>query len=98
LGQAGHYPAIDIAASLSRVFPRVTSAGHQAQAARVRGWMAKYADIEFLLQIGEYKPGGDPLADVAIAKRPAIEALLRQGPHERVALPDAFAALAETAA
>lgn len=98
LGQAGHYPAIDIAASLSRVFPRVTSSDHQAQAARVRGWMAKYADIEFLLQIGEYKAGGDPLADIAIAKRPAIEALLRQGPHERIAVDDALAALAETAA
>jgi len=98
LGQAGRYPAIDIAASLSRVFPRVTSSDHQAQAARVRGWMAKYADIEFLLQIGEYKAGGDPLADAAIAKRPAIEALLRQGPHERIAVDDALAALAETAA
>jgi type III secretion protein N (ATPase) len=98
LGQAGHYPAIDVAASLSRVFPRVASADHQTQAAQRAGWMAKYADIEFLLQIGEYKPGGDPLADVAIAKRPAIEALLRQGPHERIALADAFATLAETAA
>jgi type III secretion protein N (ATPase) len=60
--------------------------------------MAKYADIEFLLQIGEYKAGGDPLADIAIAKRPAIEALLRQGPHERIALADAMATLAEAAA
>jgi type III secretion protein N (ATPase) len=98
LGQAGHYPAVDIAASLSRVFPRVASPEHQAQAAKVRGWMAKYADIEFLLQIGEYKAGGDPLADIAIAKRTAIDLLLRQAPHERIVVADALASLAETAA
>ncbi|NGM51036.1 FliI/YscN family ATPase [Caulobacter sp. 602-2] len=98
LGQAGHYPAIDVAASLSRVFPRVAGAQQQAAAARVRGWMAKYAEVEFLLQIGEYKPGGDPLADEAIARRSRITDLLRQGPHDAVAFDQSLAALAETAA
>jgi ATP synthase in type III secretion protein N len=80
LGEAGRYPAVDVLASLSRVFPRVAGADQQAAAKRVRAWLAKYAEVEFLLQIGEYKPGGDPLADEAIARLPAIEALLRQGP------------------
>ncbi|PXA84945.1 EscN/YscN/HrcN family type III secretion system ATPase [Caulobacter sp. D5] len=98
LGQAGHYPAIDVAASLSRVFPRVTCPEQQAAASKVRGWMAKYAEIEFLLQIGEYKPGGDPLADEAIARRAAITGLLRQDAHDAVAFDQALAALMETAA
>lgn len=93
LGQAGHYPAIDIPASLSRLYPRLMSPARQAAAAKVRGWMAKYAEVEFLLRIGEYKSGGDPEADAAIAAWPAINALLRQAPHDRVALNEAWAAL-----
>lgn len=98
LGQAGHYPAIDIPASLSRLFPRLMTPTRQAAATKVRGWMAKYAEVEFLLRIGEYKPGGDPEADAAIAAWPAINALLRQAPHERVALDEAWAALETLAA
>ena len=98
LGQAGHYPAIDISASLSRLFPRLMTPARQAAASKVRGWMAKYAEVEFLLRIGEYKSGGDPEADAAIAAWPAINALLRQAPHERVALDEAWAALEALAA
>jgi type III secretion protein N (ATPase) len=98
LGQAGHYPAIDIPASLSRLFPRLMTPARQAAASKVRGWMAKYAEVEFLLRIGEYKAGGDPEADAAIAAWPAINALLRQSPHERVALDEAWAALEALAA
>ena len=78
LGAAGHYPAIDVLGSLSRVFPRLATPDHRGAAQRVRALMAKYAEIEFLVQVGEYKPGSDPLADKAIAARPEIEALLRQ--------------------
>lgn len=78
LGAAGHYPAIDVLQSLSRLFPRVTAPEHRAAAARVRALMARHAEIEFLLQIGEYKPGSDALSDEAIAVKPEIDALLRQ--------------------
>jgi type III secretion protein N (ATPase) len=97
LAQANHYPAIDPLTSLSRVFPRVTSLEHQAAAGKVRAWLAKYAEIEFLLQIGEYKPGGDPLADEAVQRMPALRALLQQGAHEGVAAEAALAQLAEAA-
>ena len=98
LGDAGRYPAVDVLASLSRVFPRVTDAGQRAAAQRVRAWLAKYAEIEFLLQIGEYKPGGDALADEAIRRMPALEALLRQTPEESEPFAATLAKLQEVAA
>ncbi|QJU59905.1 FliI/YscN family ATPase [Sphingomonas sp. AP4-R1] len=78
LGAAGHYPAIDVLGSLSRLFTRLSERSHAQAAARVRALMAKYAEIEFLVQVGEYSAGADPLADKAIAARAEIEALLRQ--------------------
>ncbi len=81
LGQSGHYPAIDVLASASRVFPRVASTDHQTQALRLRALMAKHAEIRFLLQVGEYRKGSDPVADAAIERWPRIQALLRQSPQ-----------------
>jgi ATP synthase in type III secretion protein N len=78
LAQAGHFPAVDVAASLSRVMPDVTSAEHYESAQRIRQVLAKYNEVQFLLQVGEYKAGNDRLADVAIAKWPAIERFLKQ--------------------
>ena len=78
LGAAGHYPAIDVLGSLSRLFPRLADAAHKAAATRVRALLAKHGEIEFLVQVGEYKAGADPLADQAIAAKPEIDALLKQ--------------------
>lgn len=78
LGSAGHYPAIDVLGSLSRLFPRLADPSHRAAATKVRSLMAKHDEIEFLVQVGEYRPGSDPLADRAIAARPEIDSLLRQ--------------------
>ncbi len=97
LAQAYHYPAIDVLASASRVFPRVASAEHQQAAGHTRSLMARHAEIEFLLRVGEYKPGSDALADEAIAKLPAIHALLRQRPDEPSSFDEAMERLAEVA-
>jgi type III secretion protein N (ATPase) len=86
LAQANHYPAIDILASASRLMPRVTDTAQQRAAGQLRRSLAKYREIEMLLQLGEYKPGGDPDADTAIARIDAIQQLLRQGTHERAEL------------
>ncbi len=94
LGTAGHYPAIDVGGSLSRLFPRVSTAEQRMGAEKLRALMAKYAEIEFLIQVGEYAPGQDLLADEAIAKQAAITAFLRQGARDRVTLPDALDQLA----
>ena len=95
LGQAGHYPAIDVLASASRVFGRVTAPAQRQQAQRLRALMAKHAEIRFLLQVGEYRAGSDELADQAIERWPAIEALLRQGSDEPSALADTLRRLRE---
>jgi len=82
LVRAGHFPAIDIAASLSRVMIDVVKPEHLAAAQKVRQLISKHAEIEFLIQVGEYRPGSDKLGDQAIAKWPAILQFLRQSPRE----------------
>jgi type III secretion protein N (ATPase) len=83
LVRAAHFPAIDVPASLSRVMIDVVNPDHLDAAQRVRQLIAKHAEIEFLIQVGEYQPGGDKLADEAIAKWPAILQFLRQASRER---------------
>ncbi len=78
LSEEGHFPAIDVLASRSRLMRAVAAKEHSQAADRVRALMAKYRDLEMLLQIGEYRAGGDLAADQAIAKAPAIQAFLRQ--------------------
>jgi type III secretion protein N (ATPase) len=82
LASANHYPAIDVLASVSRVMNAVTGKEHRAAASRFRSLLAKYAEVELLLQIGEYKKGADPLADEAIAKIDKLNAYLKQGLNE----------------
>ncbi|WP_307725458.1 FliI/YscN family ATPase [Kozakia baliensis] len=83
LAASGHYPAIDIQTSRSRVMNLVTSAEHQKLAMKMRSLWSRYHEVEFLLQVGEYKPGGDALADEAIAKIGALREFLQQGNDER---------------
>jgi type III secretion protein N (ATPase) len=84
LGAANHYPAIDVLASASRVMNAVVSKEHRAAAGRVRELMAKYAEVELLVKIGEYRRGGDRATDEAIDKVEAIRTFLRQRTDERV--------------
>ena len=78
LAAANHFPAIDVLGSASRVMPRVAQPLHLRAAAVLRRQLAKYQDIELLLQIGEYKRGSDAEADEAIRNIPAIRKLLQQ--------------------
>jgi type III secretion protein N (ATPase) len=84
LAAAYHYPAIDVLASLSRVMPRVVDEPHQRAAGQLRKVLAKYQDIELLLQLGEYKRGTDPDADLAIEKIGPMRQLLQQAAGELV--------------
>ena len=84
LAAAYHYPAIDVLTSLSRVMPRVTEPAHQHAAGQLRKYLAKYQDIELLLQLGEYKRGTDPDADIAIERIGPMRQLLQQPASELV--------------
>ncbi|HEY8608144.1 MAG TPA: FliI/YscN family ATPase [Noviherbaspirillum sp.] len=78
LAEQGHYPAIDVLASISRVMSNVARKEHLRAATRFRDLMARYQEMELLIRLGEYKQGSDPLADEAIRARPDQLAFLRQ--------------------
>jgi flagellum-specific ATP synthase len=84
----GHYPAVDVLGSVSRVMSDVVGA-KQAQAAReVRMLLAAYAEVEDLLRVGAYKPGSDAQTDLAVVARPLIRAFLAQKIEEPSAFED----------
>lgn len=81
LAAAAHYPAIDVLKSASRVMSRVTTDAHQTSAARARQLLAKYQEIELLLQVGEYKKGADREADQALESHAPLRKWLQQDTH-----------------
>lgn len=90
LAAASHFPAIDVLASRSRVMRQVTGEAHQAAAAQLRRLLARHQEVEFLLSVGEYKAGVDPLTDAAVQKMGDIRAFLQQGPSERTAFDESL--------
>jgi len=82
LAERGHFPAIDIPGSISRVAGDVTDATHTASRREVSRLIAAYREVEDLVQIGAYAPGSSPDADLAIAAKPAIDRLLQQSGGE----------------
>ena len=98
LGAANHYPAVDVLASASRVMNAVITNEHKAAAGRVRELMAKYAEIELLIKIGEYKPGSDKVTDEAVKKIDRINQFLKQPTYELVAFEETLKLLQGLAA
>lgn len=94
LSTRGHYPAIDVLESLSRLMPEVATPEHRQAAQLVRGLMASYRDHEDLISIGAYRRGSNPTVDTAIGMREAIDTFLRQRVEERASLDEACKALA----
>ena len=95
LAQQNHYPAIDILASVSRCQSAIIPADHKAAAAKLRTILAKYAEVELLLKIGEYKKGADPETDEAVDKIGAVNGFLKQGLSERPTYEESIARLKE---
>lgn len=93
LAAAYHYPAIDVLTSLSRTMPRVVEGAQLRAAGQLRKYLAKHQDIELLLQLGEYKKGSDPDADVAIQKIEPIRKLLQQSSSDIADFGQSVAAL-----
>lgn len=78
LAEQGHYPAIDVLASISRIMGNVTDRDHRKAANRFRELLARYLEMELLIRLGEYKPGNDPVSDRAVELRSAQLDFLRQ--------------------
>jgi flagellum-specific ATP synthase len=78
LANRGHFPAVGILQSISRVRPDVTDAEHQKMARRVNQLIATYNDLEDLVNIGAYTPGANPLNDLAVRMNPKIIEFLQQ--------------------
>lgn len=93
LAARGHYPAIDILASQSRLMGQLTERAQQNAAIALRTHLAKLDEIEILLQVGDYKPGQDAAADRALAQREALDAFLRQPLDERIGFATTLALL-----
>nr|WP_172803622.1 type III secretion system ATPase SctN [Bradyrhizobium embrapense] len=82
LASREHFPAIDVLSSRSRVMDAVASAPHRKAASVFRDLLSRYNEAEFLIKVGEYKPGSDPLTDRAIESIEELRAFLRQGQDE----------------
>jgi len=83
LAEEGHYPAIDVEASISRVMPNVVEPAHLADAQRFKQVFARYQQARDLISVGAYSPGSDPDTDFAIERIERMKQFLRQGLSER---------------
>ena len=97
LAESGHYPAIDIEASISRVMPQVVSEEHLFQARRIRQVYSTYQQNRDLITLGAYTRGTDARVDLAINAEPAIKALLQQGMKQVTAYDESLEAMSKLA-
>jgi flagellum-specific ATP synthase len=98
LAHAGHYPAIDVLASVSRLVGEIVSPEVRAAGNEVRNLMATYKEKSDLISIGAYQRGSDPLVDAAIEARGPIDAFLKQGVTEPSSAEHADTSLGQLAA
>ena len=95
LAEQGHFPAIDIEASISRSMTEISDADHLQLANEFRRYHAKYSQNQDIINVGAYVPGNDTDLDKAVLLRPRMTAFLQQGIHEPVDFAASRAALAE---
>lgn len=84
LAQRGHFPSIDVLASVSRVMNAVTTEQQQALARELREQLASFEESRDLIEVGAYVAGSNPRTDTAIARRDDVLAFLQQGAHDPV--------------
>lgn len=97
LAGRGHFPAIDILQSISRVMTDIAEPNHLEAARRIREFLSAYRDNEDLITIGAYRQGSNPLVDAAIRHKDPIDRFLRQGMEERADGAGSIAGLVELA-
>lgn len=97
LAEAGHYPAIDIEASISRAMTAIVDERQQRLAQRFKQMFSRYHRNRDLISVGAYSPGHDPDLDEAVKKYPQLEAFLQQGIEQSATIVEAQHALASVA-
>ncbi len=96
LAEGGHFPAIDVERSISRVMNNVVEHDQLLQARRARQLLARYRKAQDLIQIGAYTPGQDSELDTAVRLHEPLLAFLQQGMHEAATLAQSNELLART--
>jgi len=89
LAESGHFPAIDVEKSISRVMTSVAPRDHLAAARAARQALSRVTKARDLIQLGAYTPGADPELDAAVKMAPKLTALLQQDMHEQSTMVDA---------
>ncbi len=84
MADAGHYPAIDVEKSVSRVMPQITTEEHVLMSKAVRQVLSICRKNQDLVSIGAYKPGTDPAIDSAFTLKPRLDEYLQQKMKETV--------------
>ncbi|MEE9343515.1 MAG: flagellar protein export ATPase FliI [Gammaproteobacteria bacterium] len=84
LAKAGHFPAIDIESSVSRVMSEIVSPEHQERALLFRKIYSTYQQNKDLISVGAYQQGSSPEIDLSIAMFPRLGAFLQQGKDESI--------------
>jgi FliI/YscN family ATPase len=98
LASEGHYPAIDILHSVSRLTSEIATPGQKQAARKLRAALAAYRDAEDLIQLGAYVSGSNPVVDAGIRLRPELLDFLRQDQREHSDLPQTLALMEDLAA
>lgn len=93
LATQGHYPAIDVLESISRVMPGIISEQHLDASRTFKEILATYREAEDLINIGAYVQGTNPRIDYAIRKMDAFKEFLKQRVHEKFTLEESLARL-----
>jgi flagellum-specific ATP synthase len=88
LGAAGHYPAIDILNSVSRLASKISTPAQASAARKIRACLAEYKRAEDLINLGAYAAGNNPALDTAIRMRPELQTFLRQDANLASPLPE----------
>lgn len=97
LGAAGHYPAIDILQSVSRLASAVSTPAQKEGARKIRESMAAYRRSEDLINLGAYASGSNPVLDAAIRTRLQLESFLKQDAGVKVSREETLASMAQLA-
>ena len=93
LAHRGHYPAVDVLSSISRVMTEIVDAEHQGFAQRLVGIIATYREAEDLINIGAYVDGSDAQIDQAKKMINQINAFLKQGINQKVPFEESISKL-----